>query len=356
MPRQRVQLPWKTNDRCPCRSGEIYGRCCKAPEHSPRAKKFDLERAANQTGKDRAGCYLAGYQNCGEKLTIEHPISRNILEQFSNLGIRGFSGTDGTVDVVVPPKSAGYKVLCDHHNSDLSLLDTHAGQVFRDIIDAVLPIRHAQKKQLLNWVYVDGPKLEAWSTKVIAAHQAAGKLSNGGRPVTYQVDWNKIRRAILKGEFEPNGGLYICDAIAPNEVVGVQYHGVHCNGWLVGVRVVMGSFSFMTIFDPVRASGDTIPRNATYRSSIHQLYAQGGSAFLFFAWRTRAKIKSWSRGEIRYSQHGSSSFAPFHQLSGFPAQDLRTSPKPLKDGKASEFAPAPVGKVLPPSPPFKNTD
>lgn len=352
MQKAKIRLPWTPIDLCPCSSGLTLKRCCGGIDGSPRASKFDLERASDQTGINLKGCYLAKHANCGSKISLEHPISRNILEQFSNFALRGFKDTDGTIDVIIPAKSAGYKVLCDRHNSDLSSLDDHAGRFFRDLGPAVFPIRHPQDENLLNWVFVDGPKIEAWAIKVIAAHQAVGNFTERGVPVSYQTDWNKIHRAILKGQFEPKGGLYICAARSPNEIDGVQFSAISSQGWLIGVRLVVRGFSFAVLFDPERASEDTLPANATYRGSVHQLFGQGGSAFLFIAWHHRPNLRSYSRGQLYYSQTGSSSTAPFKLLDGPPQQDIRTKVRPSKPEDALAFAPQPVGPVHPASPPL----
>ncbi|MFG1278979.1 SEC-C metal-binding domain-containing protein [Xanthobacter autotrophicus] len=353
MKKPKIALPWGTMSSCPCGSGRKFAACCRGVDGTPRVPKFNLARHENETGVNNDNCYLSGNYNCCKKITLEHPISRNILDSFSNLAIRGFSKSDGSVDVIVPAKSAGYRVLCKTHNSDINILDEHAGRIFRYLGLIIIQIRHVQKNPIEGWVYIDGPKLEAWSVKVIAAHQAIGNFTEFGSHVNYHVDWKKIRIAILTGEFEPGAGLYICAAQAANEVDGIQYNAVVSNGWLIGIRCVMRGFSFLTIFDFERVSAETIPENATYRGSIHQLFAQGGSALLFLAWNHRANLKTYSRGELRYAQTGSSSTAPFLPLDGPPEQDVRTKLRPPKEDELRAFAPQPNAPVRPALPPLK---
>jgi hypothetical protein len=347
MQQPKIILPWVGYQPCPCLSGKIFAQCCRGRDGAPRAKAFDLGRPANLTGHDKPGCYLSGKENCGEKLTIEHPISRNILEQWDNLAVRGFPGTDGTVDVIISPAAAGMRVLCDLHNSDLALLDEHAGRVVKELREIVIPMRHPQDDPLRKWIYVDGPMLSAWSVKLIAAHQAKGTFTQQGRSVKCDADWSKISAAILRGEFEEGAGLFICSYPKGNEIDGVQFDPLVSSGWLVGVHVRIIGFSFITIFDMKRAGHGLVPPGATYRGSVHQLYAQGGDAVLYLAWRKRAELRSYSRGRLEYSQWGSSSMGGSPSLNGRPEIDLRAKIRPSVENVDLSFAPRPKSPVVP---------
>ena len=325
MVRPKIKIPWTKISRCPCGSGTTLNRCCAGYDGAPRSKLFNLDRAERKTGLNRAGCYLAGQDNCGAKLSLEHPLSHNIVAQLGDLAIRGFPGVDGETDVVVPKGSAGYKVLCNLHNADLSPLDAHAGRVFAELGAAIFPIRHPDNKERENWVYVDGPWLESFSLKALAAYVAAKVITRSGQKVELDVDWIKLKRAILVGSLEDGGGMYICASPAPNEVDGCQFMPISNVGrQLVGIHCVMRGFSFRTIFDPANAGEGTIPPNATHRPSVHQLYGIGGSSFIYLAWRHKANLRQYSSGRLTTNPTGSSSSFPFDLLAGRPKEDIRT--------------------------------
>ena len=293
--RPKIEIPWKRTSRCPCGSGRTLNRCCAGLDGAPRSKPFNLERADRNTGINRKGCYLAGQGNCGEKLSLEHAISHNIVKQLGDLAIRGFPGTDGKTDVVVPKKSAGFKVLCNLHNADLAPLDEHAGRVFSELGAAVFPIRHPDNKDREKWVYVDGPWLETFSLKVLAAYVAAGATTQSGHKVEVEVDWAKLTHAILTGNLDPGGGMRICASPAPNEVDGFQAIPICTRGnHVVGVHCVMRAFSFITVFDPNGTDPGKVIPNSTFRPSIHQLYGPGGSAFIYLSWRHRPNLRQFS--------------------------------------------------------------
>ncbi len=355
MAKPKIKLPWRLADPCPCGSGERFGKCCTAgTDRTLRARPFSLERSPDSTGIDRDGCYLSGNHNCSRILSLEHPISRNILEKLGNVAQRGFPGTDGTVDVILPASSVGCRVLCDRHNSDLSPLDSYAGRVFGDLREAVLPIRHPTNDVRERWVYIDGPKLEAFTVKVVAAHQAVGNFTSRGKPQSFQVDWAKLRLALMSGQFEDGGGMHICASRAANEIDGCQYSPLATqDNWLIGIHMRIAGFSFATIFDRERMHTGILPANHTYRPSIHQLYGPGGSAFIALGWRHRYNGRSFSRGRITVTPTGSSSTYPFKPLLGPPELDIRTKLTSKSEMRQwSAFAPINVEPFSAPDAPW----
>ena len=351
--RPKIKIPWKKSSLCPCGSGKTLNRCCAGIDGTPRSKPFNLNKTERKTGLNRSGCYLAGQDNCGAKLSLEHALSHNIIDPLGDLAIRGFPGVDGETDVVVPKGSAGYKVLCNLHNADLSPLDAQAGRVFAELGAAIFPIRHPANKERENWVYIDGPRLESFSLKALAAYVAAKVITRSGKKVELNVDWTKLKRAILAGDLDDGGGMYICASPAPNEVDGCQFIPIsNLDGQLVGIHCVMRGFSFRTIFDPTHAGAGTVPPNATFRPSVHQLYGIGGSAFIYLAWRRRANLRQYSSGRVITTPTGSSSSVPFDLLAGSPKEEIRTKLLQQPTEMPQSFAPIDVGHFEADPPPI----
>ncbi|MCP3369726.1 hypothetical protein [Bradyrhizobium cajani] len=245
------------------------------------------------------------------------------------VAVRGFPGADPTVDVIVPVEAQGSRVLCKRHNEALSPLDHRAGKMLERLLPATQYISKRRFGAALasRWVFMDGPRLEAWSAKVLAGTHAAGLNRRAGVKLDYSLNYSKVRAVIERGELEEGAGMYVLANIRPNEH-GLQ-HTLHNNpalGAVVGIHINLAFFSFMFVLDAQRFDFDFISSQPhTYRPSVHRLYGPGGDAKLFFAWKRRPDFKQTSQGRVFWSPTGSSSAAPnFELLSGPPEIDDRT--------------------------------
>src|SRR5258708_7122503 len=166
-------LLWTTrlaNGPCPCGSGAYARKCCwRGMGRWEKAPLSPIEM--RETGFAHNRCYLSSFGNCGTKMTREHFISRNILEKITLSTLKfenaaHFSGGRETLEIGVDGFSS--KILCDHHNSALSTLDTAAGLAFSRI-EALTGdvLRSTTSKEAIKSLYiVSGIDLERWLLKV----------------------------------------------------------------------------------------------------------------------------------------------------------------------------------------------
>jgi hypothetical protein len=126
-------------------------------------------------------CYLSSLGNCSTKISKEHFISRNILEKITSSTLKienaaHFFGGKSTLKIGIDAFAS--KVLCDHHNSALSSLDTVAGLAFARIESLTADaLRSATARDATRSLYiVSGIDIERWLLKVYCGLVAAKKI------------------------------------------------------------------------------------------------------------------------------------------------------------------------------------
>lgn len=165
-------FPWKSNDACPCGSGNLFGACCLGSDRRPAMALGSLLPPAPVSGEVQAGCYMAATADCGGGLSREHYISRGLIDG-PELRIRGMPWQRGKV-VRYAPDNLVARILCQRHNSAMSPLDAHAIRFFR-AVEAGL--KHAQRRSLSRqsrFYITSGDGLELWSMKTLASLYASG--------------------------------------------------------------------------------------------------------------------------------------------------------------------------------------
>jgi hypothetical protein len=145
-------------------------------------------------------CYLSPMCNCSAKLSKEHFVSRNILEKltkdtlkFENAG--HFFGGKNFVEIGIDGFSS--KVLCDNHNSALSLLDSVAGLAFERIekLTKDMVTTHVKGFRLNSFHIASGLDIERWMIKVFCGLVAAGKIRGKSGRV---IELNSLPRALFE--------------------------------------------------------------------------------------------------------------------------------------------------------------
>jgi hypothetical protein len=184
---ESVSIPWTRrffNAPCPCRSGKrAYNCCCRG--HGRWQKKPVGVISTGKTGFAHEHCYLSPTGDCGAKITKEHFVSRNILERITTSTLKfenapHFFGGKQNVEIGIDAFSA--KVLCDAHNSALSVLDDEAGSAFANIEDFAADLtRYAAAGQVSHAFYLSsGVDIERWMVKVYCGLVAAAKIRGIG--------------------------------------------------------------------------------------------------------------------------------------------------------------------------------
>ena len=260
--------------------------------------------------------------DCCEKISLEHGVSRNILEKWGEFATREVRfGPEK--DIVLPAAKMGSNVLCERHNNALSPLDSYAGVLYDKLVAHVGPAFKGGGVAPAS-MYIDGPHLEAWALKVMAARWPAG-FTQGGKRLDLSVDENLLIDAIQCGRFMPRGGLYVYANRIANEFEGVQHYG-HLNlrkmRW-VGVELAMAGLNIVVIFDPLNADwNDDVLTRSTYRPFAQRLSMPGGVVELHFGWPGK-RTTIWANATARPNDVGSSSQFPFEPLPGPPEKIVK---------------------------------
>lgn len=126
------------------------------------------------------GCYAKHLGGCTQK-SREHFISRSILEIIGPFTIQGFPwlrpGEIGNASA----RSLTASVLCEHHNSSLSTIDSEAAKLFTHLklLDSKsTPERLECVAPVLS---IDGVKLEKWLLKTLCGTMASGNFRIDGK-------------------------------------------------------------------------------------------------------------------------------------------------------------------------------
>lgn len=179
-------------------------------------------------------CYAAALGKCGGKLSLEHYISKNILNQMGELKATGLpwmkdieSGTSVTA------KHFAAKVLCQYHNNFLSPLDNHAGQAFTNFsqlnVDSVPNI------------IVYGPSLERFMLKTLT-----GMIAAKQEPRRTEVPEKWVRILFGFEDFANGQGLYMTPVVGQKMRWGKTFGmtTLFLNGDLQAIRTNLGGLEF----------------------------------------------------------------------------------------------------------------
>lgn len=234
------------NEPCPCGSGSKAKRCCLASDgwfKTPAA----CSPPAPPTGEAETKCFARHFGNCGEGISGEHFISKNILESFSGIIVSGFPWQEAGSEKKVGINALVANVLCGRHNSALSPLDTEAGRIFHTLreFDRGLRIAEADKKG--SFVLFCGEDLERWALKLLCGLLVSGNTSVGGQRVQASaIDPSWLDLLFAAAAWPPDAGLYF---VIPEDNRFWAYDSVGASllttptGEVMGVRVDVAGFS-----------------------------------------------------------------------------------------------------------------
>jgi hypothetical protein len=161
-------------------------------------------------------CYLSPLGGCCKKITREHFVSRNILERIATPKLRfenggHFFGGKNLVEIGIDDFCA--KVLCDNHNSALSVLDTAAGQAFSTIetLERDCKSISASGPRMSSLHICSGFDMERWMVKVYCGLTAAKKIRSASGKTAQPAALDRHILESLVGTAALRGplGLYV---------------------------------------------------------------------------------------------------------------------------------------------------
>lgn len=256
-------IPWTKrffSKECPCGSNnKSYACCWKGDGRWEKTPVGVINVSGPAFKNDR--CYLSPLGYCGAKITKEHFISRNILKRISTDTLRfegaaHFFGGRQNIDIGIDDFSA--KVLCDNHNSSLSVLDDAAGLAFSTIEALGRTCWDLAKlgRGRTSFQLSSGMDIERWMIKVYCGLVAAKKIRSAcGKTVERSALEPYLLNSLVGTSPLPSPlGLYM------QTFVGQQLKpGALCFGTIQladgsddvgGIMLSLGLMSFVLVISP----------------------------------------------------------------------------------------------------------
>ena len=199
---------------CPCGSGLASEGChLHRPTGKWRLPTYQPPLIGPITGFAHRRCYAANTNDCDNKLTLEHPLSKSILKDIGGGSTVTASNTywqkDSPAPTDLPVATMGSRMLCNRHNTALSKLDDTALEVYRTLERFQLaqlrhPDPHGNEFNL-----VSGERFERWILKVLWGMTAGAKTTPGS--MKDQRERKVFMRYLFRDGLLPRGwGLHLC--------------------------------------------------------------------------------------------------------------------------------------------------
>jgi hypothetical protein len=233
--------------------------CCLGADRNVRKHLPRLRPRPPTTGYTQFGCYLGGTHDCSLRITGEHYVSRSALEQLSEpaVAIEGVHWLAPGEKKIIGINRLTANILCQRHNSALSILDTEAGQFLRTIksIRASFDGKSLSRRRLLS--IVSGEALELWILKIACGLFYSKIASHDRRQIAHdhKIEGSIIAEALFSKRWFPNCGLYMRAPVGQgmpraNEIAMAPAVAPLSEKLYVGIRVWIIGLEFAVIFDP----------------------------------------------------------------------------------------------------------
>lgn len=274
MSRRKLTLNPHT-DPCPCGSGKLIRECCVDAAGELFKLPANTYPAPPITGASLKGCYARTLHDCSDALSLEHYISKNLLQRLANGGYlqaEGFTWQKASRQRI-PPATLASNVLCSRHNQVLSSLDAEAGRLFDALCVIQKELSEHDRVASTDRAYLfSGHDIERWMLKVLVGATYSGNLGTADLPpeaLVPPVEWLHI---LFGYEAMPDGwGLYFDGDVG--DVKGGREHGIGIAPLignhedpkvraLAGLALELGPHDFLLVMGD--RSGDRLLR-ATYR-------------------------------------------------------------------------------------------
>lgn len=145
-------------------------------------------------------CYAAHLGTCSGKLSREHYISKSVLELVGKtVSVSGFPWQTSNRSMEIGIEALTSKILCEHHNSELSPLDNIGAEFLRSLKSSFDgSVNHGEFKDEI--IDIDGLKLETWLLKVLCGIISVSGFSKVPK------EWIEI--LFQNRSFPNNSGIY----------------------------------------------------------------------------------------------------------------------------------------------------
>jgi hypothetical protein len=263
--------PWKGSEPCPCGSGKPFAQCCLQADG--RIYKVPIPRSppGPPTGFAHSCCYLRWSEDCDQKSSREHFVSKSVLAQLggNQVKLHGVPWLASDEAQTFAISSLTGKILCKRHNEALSPLDTTAGRFFSAIKlmhDDIFDKKTLSKRW--KWLLFSGEELELWLLKTAIGLFYSGNVALNKITLCDTQSLNQLCSNILySGTLAPPCGVYVRPIAIQGQLNQLQMQPLSDdeNKRTVGFRMSYLSFDFNLLFDPNASYGHLVTDSQTYR-------------------------------------------------------------------------------------------
>lgn len=153
-------------------------------------------------------CWASSLEDCTPEISGEHIVSASLFPQKSILELSGMSWLKGKKKKI-PIENLTSNILCTHHNSTTSSLDTEAGKFFR-IFDDIAQGYHKIGRLYDNKIHrfeFNGYLIERWMLKTLINLWKSKSLDNA---ISFQASLEELALIVFgKTPFPGKSGLYL---------------------------------------------------------------------------------------------------------------------------------------------------
>lgn len=278
------------DDPCPaCNSGRPFRQCCVSSVGTLQIKSPLLMPDQPPSGLKCDGCYLSFTNDCSEKLTGEHYMSKVVLEQLGDFNISGAPWLKPGQTQTVGINSMTANILCARHNSQLSELDATAGTFFKMLDDIWIDMGRRSLSRRPTVKYISGETFERWMLKVFCGAFFSKIASNNRQRIinTHVMDDGALFAALLANQWQAGCGLYIQPGgrILPENKVNMAPLSVKDSNLVVGIQMNFRGLNVCSIFDTRYLSLDILTQQGwMHRVSRLRFDVQQRSHILVLTW------------------------------------------------------------------------
>lgn len=267
---------------CPCGSDIKAKFCCLRGKLWYKAAG-KLEPPGPMTGFSNPACYARSTNDCDQKITREHFISKSVLE---NIGdgktskISGLKWQKPQTFTVVGTKALTANVLCERHNNAFSPLDVAAMRLTRAIDEFQTGQRNSVATIEPEVRLFSGLDIEGWMLKTLIGLIKSGNLGTiPMRPGSADILVGKTPWPEGSGLFiDTSRPMYqsrslLIETLIASVTVGASFE-------LHGLRLVL-----------LIGKIDSLPSTWTNRPTGITLRARGIDKTLQFSWQQQDRLR-----------------------------------------------------------------
>jgi len=198
-------------------------------------------------------CYAMALGDCDGKLSLEHFISRNLLQEIGNPGLKiGGISWHRVGPTELAPSNLQARILCQKHNENLSILDIEVGRFFK-------ALRDFYKKETKGVNSFNGEIVERWMIKVLCGLLASGNISRtDGLPSSQNLPLWLLEILFGHKTMPANWGLRFFDVTEPQMSELEVTLNSHRDGRIWGIRIGFVGFNFQVALMRVNYTGSGI--------------------------------------------------------------------------------------------------